>query len=195
MFQSGTGNDFIRSLNTKEDFPHIQSHLQKLPTVTIDGKSHKFVNGIDIGLGGHVGHIIESRGRKKSKFEFFRSTLVAIKEFKPFELSLKTKDIDMTEKKIWFVAIMHGAYFGGGMQIAPKQTRDQKTLSLIVAKDCPKWLLFVIFTSIYICKQFWFKKYIDYYQVSSAKITTRSPQIAEFDGEVQRNVSKMEIVR
>lgn len=195
MFQSGTGNDFIRSLNTKEDFPHIQSHLKKLPTVTIGGISHKFVNGIDIGLGGHVGHIIESRGRKKSKFEFFRSTLVAIKEFKPFELSLKTKDIDTTEKKIWFVAIMHGAYFGGGMQIAPKQTRDQKTLSLIVAKDCPKWLLFVIFPSIYIGKHFWFKKYIDYYQVTSATIKTTQPQIAELDGEVQRNVTHMEIVR
>jgi diacylglycerol kinase family enzyme len=102
MFQSGTGNDFIRSLKTKEDFPSIHNQLKELPTVSIAGVAHKFVNGIDIGLGGHVGHIIESRGRKKSKFEFFRSTLVAIKEFKPFELSLKALDIDVTEKKIWF---------------------------------------------------------------------------------------------
>ena len=195
MFQSGTGNDFIRSLKTKEDFPFIHNQLKELPTVSIAGVTHKFVNGIDIGLGGHVGHIIESRGRKKSKFEFFRSTLVAIKEFKPFELSLKALDIDVTEKKIWFVAVMHGAYFGGGMHIAPKQQRNQKTLSVIVAKNCPKWLLFVIFPSIYIGKHFWFKKYIDYYQVTSATIKTRYPQIAELDGEVQRNVTQMDIMR
>ncbi len=195
MYQSGTGNDFIRSLKSNEKIPMIKPFIFHLPKVSVQNKSYVFVNGVGIGLDGYVGHIIETRQKKKSKFEFFKSTLIAIGEFKPFEIHIETNNKKIYEPKTWFVTCMYGAYFGGGMNIAPNQKRDSDTLSMITVKDCPKWLLFIIFPSIYFGKHFWFKKYVTYEKVQSVRLHATHPQMIELDGEVIRDVQTMDITR
>lgn len=195
MYQSGTGNDFIRSLKSDDKIPMIKKHLLHLPQAHVQHKTHHFVNGVGIGLDGYVGHIIESRHKKKSKFEFFKSTLIAIREFKPFDIHIETNNHKRLIKHTWFVTCMHGAYFGGGMKIAPKQLRESDSLSMITVKDCPKWLLFFIFPSIYFGKHFWFKKYVSLEIVKSVRLHATTPQMMELDGEVLRNIDVIEIKR
>lgn len=195
MYQSGTGNDFMRSLDQKKEFPHINPYLKNLPKIIINGHTHYFINGVGIGLDGYVGHMIESRGKKKSKFEFFKSTLVAIKRFKPFTSHIEENNSKTTFRHTWFISVMFGPFFGGGMNIAPKQSRSLDTLTMVIVKDCPKWLLFIIFPSIYFGKHTMFKKYVTLKEIKHVNIQSEINQTVQMDGEVVNMIQSIEIKR
>jgi diacylglycerol kinase (ATP) len=61
---------------------------------------------------------------------------------------------------------MHGAYFGGGMKIAPKAHRKDAHLDLVIVKNVPKWILILIFPSIYFGGHVIFKKWVKVYKAT-----------------------------
>lgn len=158
MYQAGTGNDFIRSLNTKEKIVPIKKYIRKLPSVTFQDKSRYFLNGTGAGLDGFIGHLVNTSKYKKSKINYFRHAFEGFAKFKPIGAEITVNGMTWREEKLWFASIMNGAYYGGGMKIAPKAHRNVKELYLVVVKRVPKWMLMLIFPTIYLGWHVIFKK-------------------------------------
>ena len=64
----GTGNDFARDIGIGEGKEPvlINDYIQGLPTVTINGESHKFINGVGFGIDGYcceVGDVLKGQGK------------------------------------------------------------------------------------------------------------------------------------
>ena len=54
-YAAGTGNDFLRDIevtDTTEPFS-IKKYITNLPTVTVNGKTHRFINGVGYGIDGY----------------------------------------------------------------------------------------------------------------------------------------------
>jgi diacylglycerol kinase (ATP) len=181
--RAGTGNDFVRSLKTKETFVKVNTSLVRLPLMATDGLERRVINGAGIGLDGFVGHLVNTSTKKKNKFNYFRHTLEGFVKFKPVKAQITIDGTTFREEKIWLVAVMHGAYFGGGMKIAPKASRKEDEIHVIVIKDIPKWLLTFIFPSIYMGRHTIFRRYVNTYVGKHVTVVTDDPTYAQIDGD------------
>ena len=90
--------------------------IQSLPTVTVNGKKHKFLNGVGFGIDGYcceVGHQLKSQ-KKHPNY-----TAIAIKgllfHFKPVRATVVVDGQQYDFKKVWIAPTMFGRYYGGGM--------------------------------------------------------------------------------
>ena len=196
MIQAGTGNDFLRSMDSRLKMIPVKEALKDLPHVIENNQKQYFINGVGLGLDGYVGHIVEENRSKKTKLGFFKATLKGLKDFKPIQTKLKLDQKPFVNiDKTWLIAVMHSKYFGGGMKIAPQANRNHKTLEVVVVKKCPKWLLFIIFPTIYLGWQKIFKSYVSFYKASEIFIQSTQKTYAQYDGEVTAALTHLHIKR
>jgi YegS/Rv2252/BmrU family lipid kinase len=193
MYQAGTGNDFIRSLKTKDKVVPIKSYIKKLPLCKVNGKSRYFLNGAGAGLDGFVGHLVNTSKYKKNKLNYFRHAFEGFAKFKPVSATITIDGKVIKEKKLWFLSAMHGAYYGGGMKIAPKAHRKDDHLDLVIVKNVPKWILILIFPSIYFGGHVIFKKWVQIYQGKSILVNIDEPTYLQLDGDVEYPVEAFEV--
>ncbi|MBR2615921.1 MAG: diacylglycerol kinase family protein, partial [Clostridia bacterium] len=72
-FPNGTGNDFARDLGKPKEsgpFP-ITEYLKDLPTVTVQKKEYRFVNGVGFGIDGYCcekGEALRQKGKKRVSY-------------------------------------------------------------------------------------------------------------------------------
>ena len=54
LYKSGTGNDFMKDVEDKveNDMVKINEYLTSLPTITVKGKTYRYINGIGYGIDG-----------------------------------------------------------------------------------------------------------------------------------------------
>lgn len=193
MYQAGTGNDFVRSLKTKELVVPIKEHIKKLPLCKVNGKSRHFLNGAGAGLDGFVGHLVNTSKYKKNKLNYFRHAFEGFAKFKPIAATITIDDKIIQEKKLWFISAMHGAYFGGGMKIAPKAHRKDAHLDLVIVKNVPKWILILIFPTIYFGGHIIFKKWVQIYHGQKIVVKLDEPTYVQIDGDVEYPVELFEV--
>jgi diacylglycerol kinase family enzyme len=86
---------------------------------------------------------------------------------------------------------MHASYFGGGMKIAPQAKRDQAELDLVVVRKIPKWLLILIFPTIYLGWHTMFKKYVKIIKGTDITISFDTPTYLQIDGDVEYPIDKI----
>lgn len=192
MYQAGTGNDFIRSLKTKEKVVLIKPYLKDLPTVTYENQSQYFLNGAGAGLDGFIGYLVNHSKYKKNKLNYFRHAFEGFAKFKPIEATVTYDGISVSEKKMWFVSVMHAPYFGGGMKIAPKASRNERSLYVVMVKKIPKWLLIFIFPTIYLGWHVIFKRYVSIKRVDHVSIKFEKDTYLQIDGDVMYPVKTFE---
>ncbi len=127
FYPAGTGNDFLHDVNgnTEPAFVELGKYIESLPTVYINEKSYKFINGIGFGIDGYcceVADKMKAAGKKKINY-----TVIAIKGllggFKPCTATVTVDGVTKVYKKAWLAPTMLGRYFGGGMDITPDQDR------------------------------------------------------------------------
>ena len=134
----GSGNDFLHDVNGAQstDKPvEINKYMKNLPTVTVNGKTSLFLNGVGYGIDGYccrVGDEIKEKQHKKPNY-----TAIAIKGllffFKPADAVITVDGVKKEYKKVWLAPTMNGRYYGGGMMATPKQDRlGDGTLSVLV---------------------------------------------------------------
>ena len=77
-YPSGTGNDFCLDIGrTAEEAPFsVNEYLKALPTVTVNGKSYRFINGVGFGIDGYCCEIGDKCRAKGEKANY---TAIAIK--------------------------------------------------------------------------------------------------------------------
>jgi diacylglycerol kinase (ATP) len=194
MYQAGTGNDFIRSLKTKSKIVPIKKHISNLPQVEIDGNKRYFLNGAGAGLDGFIGHLVNHSKFKKNKLNYFRHAFEGFAKFKPVAANIIYDGKHIREEKLWFASMMHGAYFGGGMKIAPNAKREVPNLHLVTVKNVSKIFLFLIFPTIYLGIHTWFKRWVTIYEANSIEIEFDEATYLQIDGDVEYPIKRFKTI-
>lgn len=126
-YASGSGNDFLRDISVNHDGApvKINKYLKNLPTVTVKGKTYRFLNGVGYGIDGYcceVGDQIKATSTKPVNY-----TAIAIKGllfgFKPTNATVTVDGKKYEFKKVWIAPTMNGRFYGGGMIPTPDQKR------------------------------------------------------------------------
>lgn len=127
---TGTGNDFWRDLDKgPEDGPcKINAYLKNLPTVTVNGMTRKFINGVGYGIDGYCCEVADKL--RESSDKPINYTGIAVKgllfHYQPTTAAVEVDGKKTVYEKTWLAPTMYGRYYGGGMMAAPEQKRLQK---------------------------------------------------------------------
>lgn len=154
-FAVGSGNDFLHDLGKQKGEPpfSIQKYLKDLPTVTVKGKSYRFLNGVGYGIDGYCCQVGDEQRNTSDKPVNYTS--IAIKgllfHFKPANATITVDGKTHTFKKVWLAPTMHGRFYGGGMMIAPQQERNnaEHTVSVSLMFGSGKLKTLIVFPSIF----------------------------------------------
>lgn len=137
----GTGNDFVRNIDSNRDVDKIFHAIIENEYKTIDVgvvNNYYFLNVCSFGIDGPI---IEDTDRLKKYIpgqgSYLLSTLKAGLTFKASEVSLKYSGKSIKEKMI-LVAIGNGKYFGGGMKIFPDANLEDGYLDMVKVKNVGK---------------------------------------------------------
>jgi YegS/Rv2252/BmrU family lipid kinase len=160
IISTGTGNDFIRSAGIPGNYAmackHVTGECRSLIDVglveyTKDGKRARryFINGGGVGFDAEVAEAGLGVPR------FMGNTL-------PFVLALlktlpgyRNKDVRMNidgreeTRRVLSIIVSNGAYFGGGMRIAPEAELSDSHLDVLTLGDIHKMELLQVFPRVY----------------------------------------------
>lgn len=146
IIPSGTGCDFIRSLNiplnlkkaletiSEATVKKIDVGLLKFTTGSGDWKERFFVNVGDFGIGGEVVARMEKFGRKRKASSYFQSLLQTFFHYKNKKLRLILDGQELPPDEYMVGAIANGQIFGKGMKIAPEAELDDGLFDVILVK-------------------------------------------------------------
>ena len=193
-YPCGTGNDFARDIgaaDTREPVL-ISNYIKDLPTVKVNGKQSKFINGVGFGIDGYcceVGDIMKSQNKNPNY------TSIAIKgllfHFKPVNAKVVVDGATHYFEKVWIAPTMFGRYYGGGMMPTPNQDRNAsyKKVSLMIFHKSGKLKTLMIFPSIFQGKHVNRKKFVTILQGKNITVTFDKPSPLQIDGETVLGVN------
>lgn len=204
-FAAGTGNDFVRDLNLPDladpSF-RVDEYLCDLPTVIVQGREYRFLNGVGYGIDGYcceVGDRLRMKRDQTGKDVKINYTMIAIKgllfHYKPTNAVVTVDGVARTYKKVWLAPTMHGRYYGGGMMPTPAQDRmnGEKTLSVMVMYGAGKLKTLMMFPAIFKGEHIRYKKHVDILAGHQIKVEFDRPVPLQIDGETVRDVRMYEV--
>ena len=192
FFATGTGNDFLSSVGVeKGNLVPLNQFFGKLPTVTVNGKEYKFINGIGYGIAGYcceVGDEIREKSDKPVNY-----TSIAIKgllfHFKPVNAKITVDGNTYEFKKVWTAPTMFGRFYGGGMIPTPDQRREDGTVSTMVFFNCGKLKALMSFPKIFKGELAKDERIARTFKGHSVLVEFDRPTALQIDGETIRNVT------
>ena len=153
-FPVGTGNDFAHDLGQTamvKPFP-VSQYLKNLPSVEVNGKTYRFINGVGYGIDGYCCHVGD---QLKQKGKAVNYTAIAIKGLL-FHYNATNATITVDGKvhkfeKVWIAPTMFGRFYGGGMMPTPAQDRAnaEGKLSLMIFHGGGRLRTLMAFPSIF----------------------------------------------
>ena len=197
-YPSGTRNDFARDVGGPyfNSTVQINDYIKDLPTVTVNGRTSKFINGVGYGIDGYC---CEVGDKLKSEAKQPNYTTIAIKgllfHFKPVNATVTVDGKEMIFKKVWIAPTMYGRYYGGGMMPTPEQKRgaDDNKASLMIFHGSSKLRTLMIFPSIFKGKHVKHKKNISIFEGKNISVRFDRPTALQIDGETVLNVTGYEV--
>ncbi len=186
-FPNGTGNDFANDLgHMKECNPFsITEYLKNLPSVVVNGKKYRFINGVGYGIDGYcceVGDNLKKIPGKKVNY-----TSIAIKgllfHYKPTSAKVTVDGKTHTYKKVWIAPTMNGRYYGGGMMPVPRQKRNSGMLSTMIFHNSGKLKTLMIFPSLFKGEHVRHTKHVDIFEGKEITVEFDRPTSLQIDGE------------
>lgn len=193
-YPCGTGNDFARDVDKADAHAPflINEYIKDLPTVTVNGKTSKFINGVGFGIDGYcceIGDLMKSQNKTPDY------TAIAIKgllfHFKPVNATVLVDGEKSEFRKVWIAPTMFGRFYGGGMMPAPLQDRSakEKSVSLMVFHGTGKLRTLMIFPSLFKGEHVKHKKNVSVLSGKSISVTFDRPTSLQIDGETVLNVT------
>lgn len=151
----GSGNDFLKDLNKEVGCApfSIKEYLKDLPTVTVKGKTCRFLNNVGFGIDGYCCEVGDKLRQATDKPINYAG--IAIKgllfHFKPRNAVITVDGKTYEFKKVWLAPTMNGRYYGGGMMVAPSQDRNDPagTVSVSLMYGSGKLKTLMVFPSIF----------------------------------------------
>ncbi len=193
MYQAGTGNDFMRSLNTTDHVVSIKPFIIRVPQIQFNQQKRLFLNGAGIGLDGYIARLINQAKGKKSRFNYFKNTLKGFVLFKPMKMKFKVDGVAYEDEKVWLASVMNSPYFGGGMKIAPDANRNDDELHLVLVRKISKFMLFLIFPTIYSGNHVKFKKWIKIYRGKHFELEFEKETYMQIDGDDEYPIKQIKV--
>ena len=199
IYPTGTGNDFLADLGKKDTKEPvlINEYIKNLPTVTIDGKSSKFINGIGYGIDGYCCEVADKQREKKPNKPINYSSIAIKGLLFHYKKRIATITIDgetYVYKKVWLAPTMKGRYYGGGMIIAPSQDRlKSEDLSVVIYKTRSKIRALMIFPSIFKGEHIKKKKVVNILHGKDIEVSFNIPCALQIDGETVLNVKSYKV--
>ena len=195
-YPAGTGNDFWHDLELSEDAEpqKINQYLIDLPSVTVKGKTSKFINGIGYGIDGYCCEVGDKLREKSDKP--INYTSIAIKgllfHYKPTNATVEVDGKKQSFKKAWLAPTMNGRFYGGGMMAAPGQDRlnKERTVTVMVMNGVGKLRTLMAFPTIFEGKHVEKKNLVTVIKGKSVKVSFDRPVALQIDGETVRNVTE-----
>ena len=199
-FAAGSGNDFAHDLGkAKDDAPFvITEYLKDLPTVTVNGKAYKFLNGVGYGIDGYCCEVGDKQRETSDKPVNY--TAIAIKGLlfycKPCNAKITVDGVEHTYNKVWLAPTMNGRFYGGGMMPTPDQDRlgKDKTVSCMVFYGSGKLKSLAVFPSIFKGEHVKHKEMIEILTGHDIKVEFDRPTALQIDGETILGVTEYEAV-
>ena len=195
---AGSGNDFANDVKARGelngDFIRLNKYIEDLPTVTVNGMTKKFINGIGFGIDGYCcekGDEFRAKSDKPVNY-----TGIAVKgvlfHFKPRNATVTVDGKTVSFKKTWLAASMKGKFYGGGMMVAPEQDRfaDDKQVSVVVWHGTGRLTTLMRFPKIFKGEHVKFTKMINIYNGSEVTVAFDKPTALQIDGETVLNVTE-----
>ena len=139
----GSGNDLARSLRLPTDAAEAWMIAIGRSTREIDvalatngeGKRRWFASAGGIGFDAQVAAAMATRrGWQTGRAGYLLTTLAELRRFDNRQLRI-VLDGEPIERRVLFVAIANGAYYGGGMRIAPDAALDDGWLDVCIVGD------------------------------------------------------------
>ena len=198
-FPAGTGNDFARDVELEftKGPAEISKYLKSLPTVTVKGKSCKFINGVGYGIDGYCCQVGDEMKAKSDKPVNYTS--IAIKGLL-FHFKSKVAEITVdgkaySFKNVWIAPTMIGRFYGGGMNAAPAQDRlsGDKTVSLVVMHGRSRIGTLIIFPSIFKGEHIKHEKKVSVITGHNITVKFNEPSPLQIDGETVLDVSEYSV--
>lgn len=194
-YAAGSGNDFWHDLGKSAgDAPVcIDEYLKDLPSVTINGESYKFVNGVGYGIDGYC---CEVGDKLKAEGKSVNYTAIAIKGllcgYKPCDATVIADGEEYFFKDVWIAPTMNGRFYGGGMMPTPEQDRlnAERKVSLCVFYGKGKLKTLMVFPTLF--KGEHVKRTDKVKVISGREITVKfeRPTAAQIDGETILGVTE-----
>jgi len=185
--KNGSVNDFLRSLKKNDKNP------QNIMSCTTDDKdTHYFINGTGIGLDGLIINYVDN-SKRKGKFRYFVSSIRAMIKYQPEPLDIIIDGEKKHFEKAYLTVVNNGRFIGGGMQITPKADISNDDLDVVVVHKVPKFLILLIFSTIYLGLHTKFTRYVYAKKCKSIKATFKSPKFIQSDGELQENITSIDV--
>lgn len=193
-FASGSGNDFKKDVaNDDTALIPLHKYIQDLPTVTVNGKTSYFINGIGYGIDGYC---CEEGDRLKAKSDKpVNYTAIAIKgllfHFKPTSAKVTVDGVTKEYKKVWIAPTMKGRYYGGGMMVTPEQDRfdPEGKVSFAVLHNSSALKTLMIFPSIFKGKHVEHTKQFEVRTGHEITVEFNRPTALQIDGETVLGVT------
>ena len=192
-YPAGTGNDFALEYgwrNGPDPFA-ITQYIKDLPSVTVNGKTCRFLNGVGFGIDGYCcqeGDRLRQIPGKKVNY-----TTIAIQgllfRYKPTGATVCVDGVTHRFEKVWIAPTMYGKHYGGGMIPAPEQKRGDANLSLMVFHDSSKLQTLMLFPSIFKGTITKHRQYVSVFRGKQITVTFDEPRPLQIDGETVEDVT------
>ena len=196
---SGTGKDLVRSLGTRSfhqmldalDANQVEEiDLALLTYIDSDSgaeASRYFVNVADMGLGADVARRIESSSSGKAlggMVSYLVQAVKTIRVFKGKEIHLTLDGETAFEGTAQMVVFCNGAFFAGGMRIAPFASLRDGLLDVFVLEEVSRRkLLTSLLPRVYLGRHV-NQDGVHHFRAGEAAIETPEPIMVELDGEL-----------
>ncbi|MDR0831522.1 MAG: hypothetical protein LBM99_01345 [Bacillales bacterium] len=191
LYSSGTGNDFVRNLTKNFKKPvDVTNKFIGFPIASFNKENLHFLNGVGLGVDGLVCHKVNTYGKFKTSFNYFKMALSAFFSFKRTSVTVTVDGVEHKYKKVWMSTVMMGTYIGGGMKFTPKQVHSSDQLTAIIVHNASLLKLLFMLPTIYAGKHTIFKRQVEFIKGREITIEVDTPQYLQMDGEVFANVSK-----
>lgn len=193
-YASGSGNDFLHDVGKEPGCApfKINQYLKNLPTVTVKGKTYRFINGVGYGIDGYC---CEVGDKLKAEGKAVNYTSIAIKgllfHFKPKNAKVVADGKEYSFKKTWIAPTMLGRFYGGGMMPTPEQSRlGDDSVSFMAFHGTGKFKTLMIFPSLFKGEHTKHEKKVELRSGKHITVEFDSPRPLQIDGETIKGVKK-----
>jgi len=196
---AGTGNDFLHDIEGefgKEIL--VNDYLKGLPTVKVNGITAKFINNVGYGIDGYCCEVADKKKASGYTGEINYAGIAIRGLLFFFKRKTATINIDGKEyvvKKTWLAPSMKGRFYGGGMMMAPSQSRHSGVVTVVTYQCSSKLKALIIFPSIFKGEHVKHTKMCNIWTGKHIKVSFDKPCALQIDGETVLNVKEYEVIQ
>lgn len=195
-YATGSGNDFLHDVGrNKGDAPFpITEYIKDLPTVNVNGKSYRFLNGIGYGIDGYCCE--EGDRQRLVSNKPVNYTAIAVKgllfRYRPTDAVVTVDGETHSYKNVWLAPTMNGRFYGGGMMPTPAQNRlDPSGKLSVMVFHCPgKLRTLMAFPSIFKGEHIKHTDMVEILTGHNIEVAFSRPTPLQIDGETISGVTE-----